>query len=279
MGFFLTIQQISMKNDYGTSFLWEISSSKVSYKSFLLGTMHVRDERAYAYWNEARSAIAECEVVALETDIEKLKQSFNNKLILLPDGKKLEDYYKPAHYAKISKYFERITGKPIAAYKHMHPMFAEGFLSAAIMEKQRPLALDEALFMYATSLGKSITGIEPFEHHIGVFKKLTPEIAAPNLYKAVKNIKLFRKKLNHMADLYAMGAMKRLNKTLLRQSGTLRQVMIYDRNIIMANEIERLVNTNSTFCAVGAGHLSGSKGILRLLKNMGFQLKPVPCHA
>jgi len=267
-----------MKNDTGTSFLWEIRTQLQTQPSYILGTMHVRDDRAYTYWNQSRIAIDQCETVALETDIAMLKQAFNSELIMLPADKKLSDYYKPQQYAKISKYFKIVTGKPIDEYERFHPMFAEGYLSAAMMEKQRPLALDEALFMYATAKGKELTGIEPFEHHIGVLEKLNPETAAPNLYKAVRNIGAFRKQLNKLADLYASGAMKRLNKSLLRQSGKMRKVMIYERNFLMANEIAKLASEKPTFCAIGAGHMSGSKGVLRLLKQLNFQLKPVPCH-
>jgi hypothetical protein len=35
------------------------------------------------------------------------------------------------------------------------------------------------------------------------------------------------------------------------------------------------INTNSTFIAVGAGHLAGDEGLINLLKKQGFKLKSI----
>ena len=51
--------------------------------------------------------------------------------------------------------------------------------------------------------------------------------------------------------------------------------MIYDRNEIMSARISDFAKRNSIFVAIGAGHLSGQKGVLRQLKKEGFLLKPV----
>ena len=43
----------------------------------------------------------------------------------------------------------------------------------------------------------------------------------------------------------------------------------------MAEKIASLANSGSVFCSIGAGHLSGQKGVLRLLRNKGYVLKPI----
>ncbi len=53
--------------------------------------------------------------------------------------------------------------------------------------------------------------------------------------------------------------------------------MIFERNIHMAETIAMLAGKSPTFIAVGAGHLSGASGILRMLKHRGFQLNPLSC--
>ncbi|MGB0863917.1 MAG: TraB/GumN family protein [Saprospiraceae bacterium] len=36
-----------------------------------------------------------------------------------------------------------------------------------------------------------------------------------------------------------------------------------------------MVQEQTLFCAIGAGHLSGKKGVLKLLKDKGYKVKPV----
>ncbi len=51
--------------------------------------------------------------------------------------------------------------------------------------------------------------------------------------------------------------------------------MLYERNEIMARRFVEIASERSLFCAVGAGHLAGEKGMLRQLKKQGFKTTPV----
>ena len=51
--------------------------------------------------------------------------------------------------------------------------------------------------------------------------------------------------------------------------------LINQRNIHMADKMEKLMKKNSVFVAVGAGHLPCDKGILSLLKQRGYKVSPV----
>ena len=55
----------------------------------------------------------------------------------------------------------------------------------------------------------------------------------------------------------------------------MRRILLYKRNYIITDSISKHAQGSSVFCAVGAGHLHGYKGILRLLKHKGFKVKPV----
>jgi len=57
--------------------------------------------------------------------------------------------------------------------------------------------------------------------------------------------------------------------------GKLRKMMIDDRNFIMADRIAKMTSQQTAFVAVGAGHLGGKKGVLRLLKLKDIKLKPI----
>ena len=43
----------------------------------------------------------------------------------------------------------------------------------------------------------------------------------------------------------------------------------------MTKRFAKIARSQTLFCAVGAGHLAGQKGMLRLLKKKGFNVRPV----
>ncbi|MDE5838051.1 MAG: TraB/GumN family protein, partial [Paramuribaculum sp.] len=48
-----------------------------------------------------------------------------------------------------------------------------------------------------------------------------------------------------------------------------------DRNAAWAETLKAELPVKSVLVAVGAGHLPGEKGLVSLLKNLGFQIEPV----
>jgi len=51
--------------------------------------------------------------------------------------------------------------------------------------------------------------------------------------------------------------------------------MITNRNVIMARSIDSLARTGSLFSAIGAAHLAGKDGVIQLLRNKGYTVKPI----
>jgi len=51
--------------------------------------------------------------------------------------------------------------------------------------------------------------------------------------------------------------------------------LLTKRNINWAEKIPEQMTRESTFFAVGAGHLSGKNGVIQLLKDKGYTLRPV----
>jgi uncharacterized protein YbaP (TraB family) len=86
------------------------------------------------------------------------------------------------------------------------------------------------------------------------------------------NVTRFKKKLEDLNTLYKNTDIKQLYKTTKKSMGKLRKLMIYDRNIAMANRMAELSKEKSSFFAIGAAHLPGPKGVLTLLKKQGFKI-------
>ena len=51
---------------------------------------------------------------------------------------------------------------------------------------------------------------------------------------------------------------------------------LIERNLLQFEGMVEAMKTKKTFTAVGAGHLPGKLGLIELLRNAGFELKPIP---
>jgi uncharacterized protein YbaP (TraB family) len=113
------------------------------------------------------------------------------------------------------------------------------------------------------------------EEQFQVLEKIPLEEQLKMLLSIGKNIKRYRRHILHSAELYQKSDLRRLSKSVAKNTGKLRKELIYKRNEVMAERIAALASETSIFAAIGAGHLGGGKGVLRLLKKKGLKVKPV----
>ena len=90
-----------------------------------------------------------------------------------------------------------------------------------------------------------------------------------------KNPKKYRQALAKSITTYIKQDFQNLYQSSKKGAGDKRKVLLYNRNKIMAERIAQYIEKQSLFAAIGAGHLGGGKGVLRLLKQKGFKLSPI----
>ena len=244
--------------------------------SFLFGTMHVRDKRAFRLLERAFVAIDECEALALEFDLGAVGEDFDPGLLQLPPGQTLDNLLPARKFQKLRRFLLRALQVDIMAFRRALPLMTVNALNEHMMGQEQPIALDEQLWRYAQEKGKLILGIETYEEQIALLRSIPVEQQLQSLLWLGRNIKSHRRQLRKMTKLYESGDIYRLHQAAKRSASGMRHRLLYRRNAIMAERIAAFTAGRSVFCAVGAGHLAGGKGVLRLLKHRGLKLKPVP---
>lgn len=255
--------------------LWEINGEDLS-TSYLFGTMHVRDQRAFRYEDLVKSKIKDCEVYAGEMNLDEINHVAMANSMDLDQDVYLHDLLKPKIYKRLSKLLKKQTGLSLIHFDNSQPILVTNLLTESLLSRDAKLSLDASLWEYAKSEEKITIGIESFEEQMHILSNLSLDYQIKGLSDLVRNFKKFSKQLQKLTALYEKADIHRLYKKSKSQAGKMRKLMIYDRNKIMADRIELLINEQAVFISVGAGHLSGGKGIIRLLKKAGFKLRPVP---
>jgi len=193
----------------------------------------------------------------------------------LPDGKTLDQFLKPGVWKNLDFYCRKKLGISADAMRNQHPMTVTTALTSAFLADESAHSLDETLWHYARSLGKETTGVETFSDQLDTLHRIPFEQQLKGLAWLLKNYKRQKRRLKKMMEWYAEGNISQLYKAAKKDAKGMRRALLYDRNILMVRRLKEIAREQPLFCAVGAGHLAGQKGMLRLLKKAGFKVKPV----
>lgn len=262
-----------MKN----ALLWRItaSSSEPALVSYLFGTMHVRDNRAFGQVEMAERCLAECAVFATEFNFSDLDQTALAAALQLPEGLLLEDLLGKNAWKRLAHFAAKHPALHPDALRFEHPMRVSAILSAGFMAEETPCSLDETLWNSAKALGLETTGVETFAEQIQILRSITLEEHVENLRAFLKNQKAHKRRSQKMLEWYQNGDLQNLYRSAKRETRGLRARLLYRRNEIMTARFAAIAREKTLFCAVGAGHLAGAKGMLRGLKKMGFEAQPL----
>lgn len=260
-----------MKN----SLLWRVTPEKGGPESYLFGTMHVRDLRAFEWLEPANLCLARCAVFATEFDFSETDPLAIASVLKLPEGATLDQLLKPGAWKALQYYCGKKLGMPRENMRYLHPMAVTMAFTNALLADEAALSLDETLWEQARSLGKRTTGVETFDEQLATLKSIPFDEHLKNLTWLLKNYTRQKRRLKKMLRWYRAGDIQQLYKAAKRDAKGMRKLLLYDRNALMIKRFVEIARQESLFCAVGAGHLAGQKGLLRGLKKAGFRVRPV----
>lgn len=265
----------SMAQQKHHTMLWSVQSPDLTAPSYLFGTMHVKDRRAYAFYEQACHYIDQCQALALEFDLGSMDAAAQAQLMQQAPEQSLEALLPPKKLEKVRRFFIRALNVDIFPLRHLSPLLVSNLINERLLEEDHPMALDEMLWQYARQADKTILGIETYEEQLKVLQQIPPEVQAQSIVAMARRFRQHRRHLLRLTALYAEGDLPQLHQSSKRSLSGMRYQMLYRRNAVMAERIGNMVTAQPVFCAVGAGHLYGGKGVLRLLKQQGFSVAPV----
>jgi len=237
--------------------------------------MHVRDHVAFSGLDQIIEKIRETEFYYSEMDLEP---SLNPDLVsfqVMPGDQTLSSLIPEKKYLRLHRSIQKSFGINIQLYDHFYPMILSNLIQIAILENQSELILDYHLYHLAREEGKTMRYLESLEDQLSVFKNIPLEAQLKSLLQLGRQPVKAKKQLKALVNDYAEKNTRQLYHRTQKQLGKLRHMLLYERNIQMAEKLTEELKDSNAFVAVGAAHLFGYKGILRLLKKTGFQIQAV----
>lgn len=261
--------------------LYQIQSPAAATASYLLGTIHSEDPRVLDLPGSVRSAFEGSPGFVLEVvpDAEAIIKSMVT--MTYNDGRTLKEVLPPELYRRAAEALGGLGMTP-AAFEDFKPWAVVTLLSLPPTEKGE--FLDLSLYRAAKDAGKAIRGLETMEEQLAVFDSLSEadQIALleetldgrdqmPDLFEDLIQAYLAQ-------DLVAL--MERSERHLKggdpRLAALFREAAVVSRNRRMAERLRPLLDEGGWFIAIGALHLPGDEGVLRLLQYSGYRVSPRP---
>lgn len=257
------------------SLLWKVTSKNGGAPSYIFGTMHVRDLRAFGWLELALSKMDQCSAFATEFDFSEADPVAMNRALELPEGTSLKDFLPRGAWKRLKYFAKNKLGLEVSEIKHLHPMSISTMFSNVFMESDMSQSLDETLYQAAQQAGKRTTGVETFQDQIDTLNRIPFAVHIKGLSWFLKNQKRQKKRLKKMMEYYAAGEIQAFYKAAKKDAKGMRKALLYRRNYRMTKRFIEITKEETLFCAIGAGHLAGGKGMLRLLKKAGYKVEAI----
>lgn len=261
------------------SLLWEISGNGLKKPSYLYGTIHLMDERVFSFDSIVYDKMMACEAFSGELLFESVGSQFNPEDLFMDDTLLVDLYEDNADYLIVKKYLIDNLGIFSLACDSMKPIYTSTLVSMMDAKFEKSVPLDVHLQTYAKNRGKLILGIETVDEQMAALNSISLKDQAKMLLESiVMEDSIDSESLTeYIIDIYLKQDLVALDSIM--DSGTsvdsFQKYVLENRNEVMAERIEKFIVAQSTFNTLGAGHLKGKNGVIYLLREKGYKLKPI----
>jgi uncharacterized protein YbaP (TraB family) len=256
----------------GKSLLWEISGKNGKASSYLFGTFHLICKEDFSYNPGMKDALTRCKTLVLENDFEgdSSKQAVMSQLIG-PEGYTVKTAFDSLDYKRLSRYFEDSMHTDMDRLQKFRPMALFVLLYRKVSPCPNALSMERELLKLAEAKGLSRQALEPTTAVLSGFSQ-TDSVQARQVIQLLDQGAGGRAAYDSMLLLYKQEDILKLYQLSQSNGGN---VDVGKRNEKWIPKMEDQMNQGPTFFAVGAAHLEGNSGLIMLLKNKGYTVKPV----
>lgn len=265
-------------------FCWKATSATT--EVYLMGSIHLGKKEWYPLAPEIEAGFEKSKYLVVEadeakTDMTKLQQFVFAKG-MYPQGDSLAAHV-PAELAKgVTELGEKL-GMPAGTFERMKPWLIS--ITASVMSMQKlgyspEFGVDRHFTSAAKEKGKEILELESMEMQLNLLSGFSDELQVKFLSSTLEEQGKTKESMEALVEAWSKGDADAIEQKTIKEPlakhpdyAPMQAKLIDDRNAGMATKIgEYLKSKDAYFVVVGAAHLVGDKGVVRLLEKQGFKL-------
>ncbi len=254
---------------------WEISGPGLSKPSYLFGTIHLICEQDYKLSQEVADKLKDSEALIMEVDMDdpSLALSMLSKM-QNDEGESITDYLSEEEYQATRRKLKERTGVDLDMLKQMRPFMLMSLIYPNLLECEIK-SYENELMKLAKSQRLDIRGLESVDDQLSVFDQIPLEEQYRSFFEYAENLEKGRREFRKLIATYLKEDIELLVKMVSEspEYKAYQDILLDKRNQNWIAPMEALMKEGTMFFAVGAGHLGGEKGLLRLLEKKGYNLK------
>ena len=261
--------------------LWKISGNGLEEPSYLYGTMHVSNRVAFHLSETFFDALDNADIIALETNPETWVEELTSSQ-LYHDFFEMSYRYAGSRNPLYSSFVPYEPQQQDWEYYLSRDQDMLNSLLYRLDQSEQDFAentyLDLFIFQAGKKGGKSIVSLEDYEEsfqQVMRSNKQDKDAVRITSRQAQDLLGDFTDWQTLMEDGYRRGDLDLLDtlNTVLYPGKYYRKWMLDVRNEIMATGMDSLMQEGVVFTGVGAAHLPGNKGVINLLRKMGYTVE------
>lgn len=270
----------SKKAGDAPSLLYQVTGNGLSRPSYIFGTFHAICAAEMVPFENLDTYLTETDQLLMEIDMDDTAEMQSmTKGIMIPGGKTLKDVLTAEKFAKVDEMMKNYLGYSVEIVKMVKPfMLTVMVLTSPKAIGCTPTVYDLKLMQSAVTKKKPVVGLETVASQFAVIDSKTLEEQADDLYEMAEDPQKSIGELKKLMGAYKTRDVENLFQMASKGESKDEKFMtrlLDDRNRAWIPKLETAFQTKPTFVAVGAGHLGGKNGVIRLLRKKGYKVTPV----
>jgi len=261
----------------GNTLLWKVERKGVK-TSWIFGTMHMICKDDYVWTPAMERALKQSESVCLEMDMDDPSVMMEVAAGLMETGgKELKDYFTPEEYSRLERYVTDSLNGNLAIFAKMKPFALQSLFINKLGNCGAFVSYENKIMEEAQKQKKEILGLETAARQLALVNSIPADTLVSSIMEMVDHPQGDRKEYEAMIAAYRSQDLPELHRILMETSSMadLSGPLLEQRNEEWIGKMENMMNAQSVFFAVGAGHLSGEKGVISLLREQGYTVTGV----
>ncbi|WP_417658321.1 TraB/GumN family protein [Pseudidiomarina sp.] len=259
---------------------FKVSHPEQQPTSYLFGTMHMVCGVDIATPKPVLNAFERSQQLVVEVNLAEPEQQLAlQQNVLQHPADYLEQALSNAQYLQLKSLVEEELNLPFQQVSAIRPVFLSAlFLQNYLECATAPLRLDEFFTVQANRTEKMIVGLESVVDQISLFDAIPLDLQVTALFELATEPNQSKQSLQQLEQAYLTGNGHEVYQLIQDQDdfGDYQYGLLDHRNVQWFEKLPKLLASQSTFIAVGAGHLGGSNGLVALLENAGYTVTPIP---
>jgi len=255
------------------SLLWKVEKEGIK-TSYVFGTFHLLSKKDFEMKSKVMEAFHSSEQLVLELNLDNPGLQMEMMMhMAMKDGMTLDKLIDSVNYKKLDEAVKEAIGMSVMMFNTFKPMMVGTFLILNYIEGE-PASLEMTLTSMAKEKEMPVAGLETIAYQLSIFDEIPYEEQVIDLMEMVNETQKMQELYKDMVANYKDENINALYDLTVEDAGSKKEleILLFKRNREWVEKVGELSREHATFYGVGAAHLGGKEGMIKLLKKEGYKV-------